>query len=610
MAAQNKRSSVVLNRISIIGLTLLVGVGIGVVAVVAFINFRIPNAQTTAESTPTKERWYSTKNSDTDPTNSIEVGQFEEIFKHNSISKQYTALHATLSQATEQELKSWWNQSKEIKRASHRKIAQRAILQNLSTINPREALQKIEEVSRFEVDVLLKSVFSQWSVSGLDNAIEAATTFSAPRRRVALQAILETRDDLTDSKRRSIATQLSGEEIFLKLTSDTLAAHSISEPEQSWSILLSDDVDDALQMETLEIVATAMYEQVGFEVLSKIYAEIDDYGSKVHLLKEIARTEPARALEYSYGLNADYDKLNLSTIIVRDWAKADPQTALAAVSSLKPSSFSSRLEDTVVTTWARTTPNTVIENVEAIPEQFRLSTLETALATIARQDPMDALATLGSVESFVGNTSSILKKIVTEWSYQQPDAAADWVDKNYTQDDSQRRALFTQILPRLALQNPEKAFELAITQTTTHEGVGLDHLVIRELALAGNIDEAKKLLPRVQESSRAAVYGTIGEFMIRESEALDSLELGRDLNENHQSFYYVRVLSLWAATKPKNLYESLDDLPTSDLESKAALHLILANRRQPVLSDDQIEHAKILLNSDDELHLNRIVKPD
>ncbi|MXZ55112.1 MAG: hypothetical protein F4227_03220 [Gammaproteobacteria bacterium] len=110
--------------------------------------------------------------------------------------------------------------------------------------------------------------------------------------------------------------------------------------------------------------------------------------------------------------------------------------------------------------------------------------------------------------------------------------------------------------------------------------------------------------------SKAAVYGTVGELMVRESEELDALKLGKTLSEQHQSFYYIRVLSLWAATKPKNLYESLKDLPTKDLESQAALHLILVNRRQPVLSDDQIDHAKTLLSSADEKHLNRVVNPN
>ena len=68
--------------------------------------------------------------------------------------------------------------------------------------------------------------------------------------------------------RRSIASQLSGEETFLKLASDTLASKSITEPKQSWEILLNDGVNDSLQTDSLDIVAEALREQIGFEVLN------------------------------------------------------------------------------------------------------------------------------------------------------------------------------------------------------------------------------------------------------------------------------------------------------------------------------------------------------
>ena len=235
-----------------------------------------------------------------------------------------------------------------------------------------------------------------------------------------------------------------------------------------------------------------------------------------------------------------------------------------------------------------------------------MSTLETAFATLAREDPMNALTKLSSVESYVGNTSSIQKKIVAEWSYLDPSAAADWVVNNFSDNDSQRRALLIEVLPRLARLDPDEAFALAIAQPTINEGVNLDHLVIQELASTGNVDTVKKLLPHVKENSRAAVYGTVGELMVRESQPEGALELGEDLTQEQKGFYYVRVLSLWAAINPKNLYESLESLPTPSIKSRAAMTLIVGNRKQPLLTDDQIEQARSLLDSDDEATVQRI----
>ena len=419
---------------------------------------------------------------------------------------------------------------------------------------------------------------------------------------------METRDDLPVSKRQSIAKQLGREEYFLKLLSDAEAFNTLDKPEKAWNVLLSDDVDDSLQLESLAEIAEAWQEQVGFEVISNIYADIQDFGSQVQLVKAIAQWDPAGALEYTSGLVAEYDRLNLSSIIVRDWAKTDAKAALATVSTFEPSSFSTLLERDIASIWARTLPNEVIDNIETVSDQFRLATLETAFASIARQDPMEALAHLSSVENYVGNTSSIVQKIVLEWSYKKPAAAAEWVVSSFALDDPQRRTFLMQVLPRFARQDPDQAFKLALEQPTPSEGISLEHLVIGEIARVGNVEMAKKLLPRVKDSSKARVYGIVGQAMVRESRAIAALELGNNLDEQQKRYYDIQVMSLWAATNPKNLYESLEDLPTSDLESRAALHLILVNRRQPVLSDDQIEHTRTLLNSDDQANLERIVK--
>ncbi len=607
MAILKDRPSNGIHRIALIGVSFGVGLVFGILAIVVFQNIPSQDEQSSqgVAQGEVEQTWTNSANR-ISTADRIDVGQFQEIFEHESISDQYSALHSTLAKATEHELNDWWLQSQSIERDSQRKLAQRAILQNLTTINPQAALRKIDDVTQFEVDALLKSVFSQWSVSGLDSAVEAASTLLTRQRNVALQAILETRDDLIESKRRLIATQLSGEETFHKLSSDSLVAIRIKEPEQSWRILLNDDVDDALQVETLEIVAIALFEQVGFEVLSTIYSEVEDYSSQRHLLRTIARENPAGALDYTRGLAAEYDKLNLSTIVVRDWAKTNAQAALVGVSAIESRSFASKLEDVVLTTWARNNPIDVIENIETISEKSRLTTLETAFATLARKDPMNALATLSSAASFVGNTSSIQKKIVTEWSYLDPTAAADWVVSNYPADDSQRRALLMEVLPRLVHLDPDAAFAIAMDQPTLNEGVNLDYLVIRELALTGNVDKVKKLLPQVKDSSRLAVYHTTGELMVRESQTEEALELGKDLAEEHRSYYYVRVLSLWAATNPKNLYESLEDLPTLRIKSRAAMALKANNRKQPLLTDDQIEQVRTLLNSEDETTIERI----
>ena len=594
-----EKTSANTKHIVVVGLTFLAGTVLGVLVVLVIQNFNPQDDIATQDVAHGNVQHTSAKglvNARSKTT--IGIGDFQQVFDQQSISEQLAVLHSTLSQATEQELKDWWIQSQEIERENHRKIVQRAILQSLTSIDPQAALQSIEDVSMFHVNSLLKSVFSQWSITQLDEAIEAATTFSDSRRRVALEAILETRDDVSASERLSIAKRLDGEETLLKLVSDHEASQNIAEPSESWKILLNDDVDDSLQIESLIVVAEAWHEHVGFEVLSNITAEVRDYWVQRRVMEAIVQFDPASALNYTLGLLDESEQAQLSSLVVREWASTNAQAALAFVNSIEQSSMASMLEREIASVWAGTKPREAIENIEKISEEVRLATLETAFARMARQDALEAIGMLSSVENFVGNTSSIAQRIVNHWSVQNPHAAADWVLRNYSQDDPHRRSLLEYVLPRLALQDPDHAFELAMEQPPPDQGHGLELYVIRALAYDGDIERAKILLPRVNENTKLLAYSEVGEAMVRESQIDQAMEMGKEFAATTQRIYFQRVLWQWGRTDPKNLYESLDNLPTSELKSIAATQLILWNKYEPVFTNEQIEHAKTFLSSD------------
>ena len=589
-----------------IGTTFVVGLTLGVFAVIAIQTFSPQNEHSTQDIAQSEGQHSSTKVADvTSIKSTIEVGKFKEIFKHRNVFEQNNALYSTISSASVGDLRDWWIQSKNIEQRSHREIAQDAILRHLTVKNPQEALRYLEDVSIFESDALLRTVFSEWSISQLDEAIEVATTLSVPRRKVALQAILETRDDLSEGDLRSIAKQLDGEDIYLKLVSNTKASKSIAEPKESWNILLNDDVDDVLQLESLATVAEAWRAQIGFDVLATIFLEVDDYWIQHHLLEAIAQIDPAGALDYSLKIREENEQSYLPHRILRMWARTDAQEALAAVSTFAPSALTSDFENEIARTWAQTKPNEMIANIEAISEENRVWPLMEAFSNIAKQDPKDALAKLSMVENFVGNTSTIIDSIVREWSNQEPETATDWVLNNYTMEDPQRGALLESVLRSLARQNPTRAFELAIEQPAQRRGLGLDYLVIREITRQGDIELATKLLPRVNENSKTLIFGDVSAAMVREGQTNKALELGQELEESNQPNYYQRVMVNWASYSPKNLYESLEDLPTSSLKSKAAYQLITANRSEPVLTDEQIKRLRTFLSSDDEATLKR-----
>ncbi|MYD46418.1 MAG: hypothetical protein F4W92_08710 [Gammaproteobacteria bacterium] len=601
MTNPSKKAKTGLQRIVVLGLTFTIGLTLGIVGVISLQNFGSQSEFPTQGNVESDRRQISSETaSDSSAASPHDPIQIPEIFSQPSIFDQQTAIFDSLSSASAQELKDLWMQSQEVERQSHRKKLQHAILRKFATINPHDALHLIDDVSIFETDLMVKSLFSEWSISQLDKAIETAKTLSRDQRQVALEAILNTRDDLTDARRHEIAIRLEHEEVFLKLASDSKASQNIADPQESWETLLNDEVEDYLQTESLVKVAEAWFEQIGFEVLSKIYStNTDDYQLKQQLLRTVAEMDLPLALNYTRALTDEREKSDLSRIIVRAWARSDAQAALLAVSTFKPASLASNLERQLSEIWASTKPNEVIKNIEVISEELRLRTLESAFARISTQDPLDALASLSLVEKFVGTTDSIVHSIVREWSDKEPRAATNWVLEHYTQEDPQHRVLLLSALPRLAREEPVNAFELAIEHTTGEGLIRLDTEVVGEILDSGNLELMKELIPRVPEASKSRIYSTISWEMIRQGQTEEALALGRDLDGEPQSGYYFGMMANWATVDPKGLYGYLDDLPTSELKSLAATFLISRNKRSPELTDDQIERAETFVITDE-----------
>ena len=600
-----QKSTTSLKRILGVGLTFGAGLAVGIFSVLAIQKFIPSNERSTQDVAQNEVQRTGTKNTEAVSTSiAIEIEKFQSTFDQLSVVDRQIELHTSLSSATEPQLRDWWSQSQAIERLSHREAIQSAILRKFAAINPYGALEYIGNTSNFQVEAMLMSLFTEWSISQLEDAIEAASTLSGPRRRIALKAILKTRDDLSETRRHEIAIQIGEEDTFLKFVSDTRASQSIEKPWESWDLLINDEVDEYLQTESLAMVIEAWREQVGFEVLSNIYqTEIDNNRIKQQLVLTIAQVDLAGALDYTRGL-PENEQLYLSRIIAREWASNDAQAALIAVSTFEPTSLASRLENDVVTVWARTRPNEAIENIESISEEFRIGTLERAFSQVASEDPMEAIAKLSTAEKYVGNTSSIVLRIVYQWSSQNPEAAVDWVVMNYEEEDPVRRTLLEEVLLQLARQDPNKAFDFAIAQPVPSEGIGLEYVVMGVITQENNVDLAMKLLPRVHESSKPFIYGSVATALVREGRTNDALELGTEMKENQQRFFYSRVFREWAKSKPKDLFESLADMTTDELKSQAAMQLILSNRSEPVLTDEQVEQARSLLSSDDEVRLN------
>lgn len=520
------------------------------------------------------------------------------------------ALHRMLANAGQDKLLALWQQSKKIERYSYREQAQIAIIRKLSTLAPHVALDRALEASSVRRDPLLVGVFQEWSHSNLDAAIAEAKKLNRSNRRTAIGAILQYRDDLSDQERQEIANRLEAGDELLRVRSEETVSKSIDDPSSAWDYVVNDDLNDASQVDLLTTILEEWYRRDGFEVLSRVLRSFSDPNDRYVLfdvLAPVIESNPRQALNYARGVPKEERKL-LGDAIFLTWIHLDPVAALSEVLSFDENPTSRRtLQREMVYQWARSDPDGILEEIEFLPESLRLDAIETAIARTTYKSPQKAILQMKEMEGFLGNNSQILSRIVFEWSAFDPRAATDWVESNIEGTEPERHSLLGQTLRRLALLDPQHALEVALNQPVDKDGRGLELEVVRALALSGNSNDAIKMIDSVRGSAKVMALVAIGNGLVQEEAPHDALDLASRVPKAYQWYFYDNVFRTWAGEAPTQLLETLDRLESDENKSRAGVKLIIANRVNSALTDEQIDFVMSFLNEEDTTRVARLL---
>lgn len=520
------------------------------------------------------------------------------------------ALYRMLANAGQNKLLELWQQSKVVERNSYREEIQVAIIRKLSEIAPTVALDRALESSSLQRAPLLFTVFQEWSQSDLDGAITEANKLNRSNRRIAIGAILQYRDDLSDQERQEIANRLEATDELSKVLSEETVSKSIDDPSRAWDYVVNDDLNDASQVDLLTTILEEWYSRDGFEVLSNVLRSFSDPNDRDVLFDVIApviESSPRQALNYARGVTKEERKL-LGDAIFLTWIQSDPVAALSAVSSFDENPTSRRtLQREMVYQWARSDPDGILEEIELLPNSLKLYAIETAIARTTYKSPQKAILQMKEMEGFLGNNSQILARIVVEWSEYDPRAATDWIVSNIEGTHPERHSLLAQALRRLSLVDPQHALEVALNQPVDRDGRGLELEVVRALSLSGNSNDAIKMIDSVRGSAKVMALVAIGNGLVQEEAPHDALDLASRVPKAYQWYFYDNVFRTWAGEAPTQLLETLDRLESDENKSRAGVKLIIANRVNSALTDEQIDFVMSFLNEEDSTRVARLL---
>ena len=534
-------------------------------------------------------------------TKAVVTGDYSNLLGEARDFEGNIALYQALLRADQEELRKLLEQSKNIPSPNQRLYVQSAIFQRFASLDPQEALDRVDDVNWQHRDVMLARIFAEWSISDLDAAVASLGNLSRKRQIVALESILRTRDDLSDSHRQELAQNFGARELAVRLMNESQTLEHLHDPEAAWNALTSDSFDLISQYDLATSIAEQWMEQDGLEVLPRVIDSItDNPGIDIFLaglIDSATTTNPLGLFEVALGLDESTREDVLSRIFYK-WSRMDPFAAIQAVIASKQIAYKRITLLSILSQWAKSNPQEMVNKRSLLPRYLQLDGLGYALREIAKSDPQQALQHLASLRAEWVDTSTLLDSLVNGWAEADPYGALGWVTSNSEELGSQFQDLLSDVLVELVQTNPQEALSVAHTQPLSVRGEGIEARLIRELSRT-DLDTAIDLLPQVRDESRKSVYRNICITLGLQGQSKRALGLVRDLPESEQEYYMDGLFQIWAQKDEEGLFREIEHLSSKELKSLAAYHLLFEVGDIPVLTEEQLEHAETLLNESD-----------
>ena len=529
-----------------------------------------------------------------------------DIANLHSPLERSTALHIALSEADEDRVLALLDQSKQLDFLA-RVQTQAVIFQKLVRVNPSSALTQIAEFNQPDSSDVLSAMFSEWAQFDLHEAISHATTLNSTGKQAALEGILQERIDLTDQKRREIAQQLGNEQYAINVITLEKLNKSIAEPEEVWEEIVQHAQNDSDQLELLTQIAQMWVEKQGLEALDHIVSSLDNKQTKSHIsiavFRELAQTNPRAA--FAYGVNSDdISPYDAEVIVVAEWAQFDPQGALDAVISMPEEKMRKSSFKKIVETLATYNPRAILAEFDSLPNNMVKLATKTAVSVLASSSPLDAAAIVSTMEDEPLKVDCI-RSVIHHWIARDMDAVLDWVLKD-PDLEFQRTQLTGYVLRTLVEHDSERAMRVALAYPLGEDEVGPEDWIIAKLSRI-DIDKAIEYLPRVRDGiTKTESYRSVA-FNLAEQGLNDkALQLLKQVPDYAKKTYLSRWMSAWVHFDPTDVYESLDQMPSADIASLAALNLLTNDPWRKHLNSEQSEKVRAHLTEEDSKRFKRL----
>ena len=500
----------------------------------------------------------------------------DEILRVQNVFDQKVALYSLLAVADEEQVIELLDQAINLKHSPLRDSALDVIFSKYADIDPVRALGKAQELGRYTQEQLIDSVFHQWAKSDLDAALASAQSLSGEQRETASRSILNARDDLSLDRLLGLADELQNVEYRNKFTARLWRAKALDDPRSTWQSALQSMSNLRNMSLVLTTIAETWIEQEGLDALDEVNA----------------------------STISEYHKMRIYQKVLGQIAEKDLEEAVAVAARLKlsPSRFSptSGVVSEIFSKWAEEEPYQLFGLADSLDQRFVSIAKHQALAAIARESPQEAVSLLAQVD----NPALVMRvsaNIATQWAATDPKSSLEWY---MTSERSKHDPALRYIMRRLTEEDAHNAFKIVVNYPGKL-GTLLTNSFFEALVNQDGVD-AKEFISLLDDDQRQVPVTLIGQDLAR-SDIDRALELEKTLPESERLAYRKKIISAASFPDPFLLFENIDQLPSTELQSLAALQLLMSDKSAGVFSEKQLKYLRSRLDADGQRKVNSVV---
>ncbi|MYD46382.1 MAG: hypothetical protein F4W92_08530 [Gammaproteobacteria bacterium] len=474
-----------------------------------------------------------------------------------------------------------------------------------SVSNQKQALRDSIPDTEIAHMPLVQYMFTEWALNDLKGAMDKASSLDTVVKSNALTGILSAQVGEPLTTYRDIAKELGDEQLGIDTYISVLTMSLDENPKVVWEELVSlSNSDIFVEKQTFNTFARLWYKQVGFSVIDEIQKSTINEDIKFNAIQQIfwreTNDDHEQAFEAARKLPETRQYSGILSYVVRGWAFSDPRSAYQAASSIERSALRQNLQTAAVIEWAHAEPRYVVDNLDSFPNVYHVNAVNNALIEILIQSPKEA-AEIALRQTNAHLRLTLPAKIMRTWVETDVEAAINWV-YNGPVSDERRYEWVRALITFLDDSDPRRAFELAVEQELPGEKffagyIGLEASVISNLVYR-NLELATELLPKVREgNTKLSAFNDVGDRYIVQGNHKKAFDLGAQLAKEQQEEYFQNVCATWASRNTEEFVASIKTIPTEELRSSVARHVI--EHMSGYFTESQLNVLKLHLSDSD-----------